>query len=103
MAEQELRAYAETSERLRRWAQVSGLADAETLVVDLADLRRAASEYIVLVDRLSTSDPTTPEQAKCLTEIQVWLYDELAHHLESLRAPLQNVAARAYESAGLDT
>lgn len=98
MADLRISDYTVSLERLHRWARRSDVPGADTLVTDLAELRQAAKAFVDAVDALSAGDAMTPaEQAKCLTAIQIGLYDELAQHLDQLREPLARVTDRAYE------
>jgi hypothetical protein len=88
---------AELAKKLEQWAKSTGAKDAQRLVVDTADLYRAALAYVAAVERLiARIDAPTKEHAKTLVEIQTWLYDELEDHLQSLRAPLGSVIDELY-------
>jgi hypothetical protein len=88
-------AFLEQRARLKRWASTTGVASANTIVNDLAEIWAAAHAIITAIEALP-ADREHSGGAR-LIEIQTSLYEELLDHAASLKAPLQVAVDEVYE------
>jgi hypothetical protein len=98
MKQQELaRETVETIRRIEAWGRQEGLTLPRTFAVDLGEAYRSARILVESIDSGILSTAPTRNAPAALARLQAWTYDDLIHHLERLRGPLEQVVKELHD------